>query len=47
MKELMNFLSLLSLLIIPVLKYVMDIEKRLTRLETMISERFKNEQKIS
>jgi len=43
--EFFNFLSLLSLLIIPVLKYVMDIEKRLTRLETLIQG--KNNEKVS
>jgi hypothetical protein len=45
MNEFFNFLSLLSLLIIPVLKYVIDIEKRLTRLETLIQG--KNNEKIS
>lgn len=43
MAEFFNFLSLLSLLIIPVLKYVMDIEKRLTRLETLIQGKKNNE----
>jgi len=41
--EFFNFLSLLSLLIIPVLKYVMDIEKRLTRLEILIQGKKNNE----
>ncbi len=43
MAEFFNFLSLLSLLIIPVLKYVMDIEKRLTRLEILIQGKKNNE----
>jgi len=41
--EFFNFLSSLSLLIIPVLKYVMDIEKRLTRLEILIQGKKNNE----
>jgi len=45
MADFFNFLSLLSLLIIPVLKYVMDIEKRLTRLETLI-QGMKNNEKV-
>jgi len=44
--EFFNFLSSLSLLIIPVLKYVMDIEKRLTRLEILIQGK-KNNEKVS
>jgi len=43
MAEFFNFLSVLSLLIIPVLKYVMDIEKRLTRLEILIQGKKNNE----